>query len=311
MKKRYVILAGVLALSLAAAGCGKEKETQKEAPSVTVTPTPEAAGDDLVDMQQSKEEEISNTMGEKTADAAKVVFTNKTGGEVAAIYIRPNNESNDDDEWGEDLVQERFVLKNGDKVIYYLDKSLKDEDGKEVSLYDIRISYVEEGRNECFFREIPLKTIQEISLCMDGTGEDGIPYATYKSAGSKKEVSTLSAVKKRLGLLEEEDSSDEDDTTQDQEKDENGETQTTPSPTQAPEPTVEPEEPEEPSDPVAQAEQYIGRPLSELIADCGDPTGQDYEDEPETGKTGYHYYPTFTVSTTVDENGNEIVAGVW
>ena len=146
---------------------------------------------------------------------------------------------------------------------------------------------------------------------MDGVGEDGIPYATYKTTNSKNEVSTLSAVKKRLGLTDEGDTSDEEDTTQDQEDEDLSETQTTPSPTQAPEPTETPEEPEEPADPVAQAEQYIGQPLSDLIAGCGDPIGQDYQDEPETGKTGYHYYPTFTVSTTVDENGNEIVAGVW
>ena len=59
------------------------------------------------------------------------------------------------------------------------------------------------------------------------------------------------------------------------------------------------------------AKQYIGQPLSSLIAALGDANGSDYENEPETGETGYHYYDTFTVSTTVDESGNEVVAGVW
>jgi hypothetical protein len=66
-----------------------------------------------------------------------------------------------------------------------------------------------------------------------------------------------------------------------------------------------------PDDPILAAENCIGRPLSELIAICGEPNGTTYEDEPETGETGYHYYDDFTVSTTVDEAGNEVVAGVW
>ena len=68
-------------------------------------------------------------------------------------------------------------------------------------------------------------------------------------------------------------------------------------------------------DPVAVAESFIGQSLDALKGACGVPPGSDSQDEPETGKTGYHYYTigdsTFTVSTTVDENGNEIVAGVW
>ena len=43
----------------------------------------------------------------------------------------------------------------------------------------------------------------------------------------------------------------------------------------------------------------------------GSPASSDYEEDPGTGKTGYHHYDTFTVSTTVDENGNEIVAAIW
>ena len=102
----------------------------------------------------------------------------------------------------------------------------------------------------------------------------------------------------------------------------------TPTPEEDPEPTQAPSDngdnPEptqapsnnggntDPSDASADAaKQYIGQPLSSLIAAIGDANGSDYENEPETGETGYHYYDTFTVSTTVDESGNEVVAGVW
>ena len=39
--------------------------------------------------------------------------------------------------------------------------------------------------------------------------------------------------------------------------------------------------------------------------------GGDYENDPDAGEIGYQYYDTVTVSTTVDESGNEVVAGVW
>ena len=64
-------------------------------------------------------------------------------------------------------------------------------------------------------------------------------------------------------------------------------------------------------DMISSAEQYIGQSLDALEGACGSPQGSSYEDDPETGKTGFHYYSNFTVSTTVDENGNEIVAGIW
>lgn len=51
--------------------------------------------------------------------------------------------------------------------------------------------------------------------------------------------------------------------------------------------------------------------MDDLIASIGSPQYDEYEDEPDTGKTGYHYYSNFTVSTTVDEDGNEIVTGIW
>ena len=70
----------------------------------------------------------------------------------------------------------------------------KDADGNAVTSYDIRIVYCEdESYTDCYFRKLPLRTtISKITLHMDGTAEDGIPYATYltRMAG-KTETSTL------------------------------------------------------------------------------------------------------------------------
>lgn len=311
MKKRYLILAGILALTIAAAGCGKKEDPKDnvQTPQATVAPAADdAAGGDLVNMQKSTGEDsaIKNVIGTKTDTASKLVLINKTGSEVASIYIRPNS---DDDDWGDELVQGMFTLKNGDKALYYYDKDLQDDEGNKVTNYDIRIAYTDEELSECFFRKIPLATVTEISLMMSGTGEDSIPYAEYVTGTSKKKVSTLQEVKQRLGLTEDNDTDSGD--TDDGDND-------TPEPTQAPAATTAPEPTEAPGteqpseeEPSKVAEGYIGKSLDELIAACGDPTGHDYQNEPETGETGYHYYPTFTVSTTVDADGNEVVAGVW
>ena len=338
MKKRYLILAGMLVMAVAAAGCGKKQGTQ-ETVQTSPTPTPEATkAPEVVNMQTSTEDDITNIMGEKTDTASKVVFVNSTGDDIAAIYVRPHvsdDTDDSDDTWGSDLVNGKFTLKDKDKALYYYNKDQKDSDGKTVTSYDIRVTYTDEEKNECFFRDIPLPTVSQITLCMDTSGDDSIPYAKYLLGSTKKEVSTLNDVKKRLGLTD--DSSDSsDDSSSDSETygtptpvpndssdDQNGgqDDQNGGGNNEDPSPTEAPEEPDTPSDPsnhpsdsddmISTAEQYIGQSLSALQSACGDPEGSDYEDDPETGKMGLHYYSNFTVSTTVDENGNEIVSGIW
>lgn len=317
MRKRYLILAGILSAALVAAGCGKKAEedkTEKQAQVTVAADKGEGAGEDLVDMQKTTGEnsDIKNVMGAKTETSSQLVIINGTGAEVAAVYIRPNTEDGDDDEWGDDLVNGAFTLKDKEKALYYYDKDAKDDEGKAVTAYDIRITYTDEERSECFFRKIPLPTVTQITLLMDGKDEDAIPYASYVTQ-NKKTVSTLQEVKKRLGLTDDGSSSSTDST--------DSSTQ----PTQAPEQTQAPADGDgnndgddpygdlqkQPEDPIKTAESYIGKSLNDLIGACGEPTSNSYEDEPETGQTGYHYYDTFTVSTSVDEDGNEVVAGVW
>lgn len=313
MKKQCLMLAGILALSLSVAGCGKKEavvEPQIQAtatPAPTLTPTTGAQEGELVEMQKSEDSDITNIIGQKTATASKVILVNQTGADISGIYFRGTID--DDEEWGTELVQGKFVLKNGEKALYYYDPSAKDLEGNTISTYDIRITYADEDRNDCYFRKLPLRTISQITLCMDETEDYSIPYARYITGSSKKEFSTLNEVKKRLGLLDSEGESDEED-------------EETPTPTPTPYAaavTPTPAPTETPADNgnsqgdemIRTAESYIGQSLDALISACGEPSGSDYEEEPETGETGYHYYNNFTVSTTVDENGNEIVAGVW
>lgn len=324
MKKRYMILGGLLALTVFAAGCGKDKE---EAPKVeiTVTPTPQEKKEELVDMQKSTDDidAIANVIGTKTATASRFVILNKTGADIASINIRPHTED-EDAGWGDDLVNGKFVLKNNDKAVYYYDKNAKDDEGKTVTSYDVRIFYTDTDRYECYFRDLPFGKIKQLTLRMDGTGDDALPFATYLSEGSTKEYSTLNDVKKRVGMTDsqyDEDSDSEASDSQDSNSDDSSQADPTPTPDGGS--TDNPgdgsdnggDDGSSGEDPIAMAESYIGQSLDALKGACGDPSGSDYQDEPETGKTGYHYYTigdsTFTVSTTVDENGNEIVAGIW
>lgn len=315
MKKRYLILAGLLAVTvMAAAGCGKEKEDKAVQQQVQATPTqaPEPTKEaELVDMQVTKEK---NVIGKKSETASKVTIINKTGDDVGDIYIRqhPSDDEDDEDDWGEELINGAFTLKNGDQAVYYFDKP-----SSSGITYDIRITYTDEDKNECFFRDLPLATMKQITLRMNGTGEDSFPYATYMTSTGTKEFSTLNEVKKRLGLID--DDSDEDENSEDTETTEPTET---PDPTAEPEPTQAPAPTETPDDgsgdtstptddTIDAAEGYIGQSMDALIGSLGSPQYDEYEEEPDTGKTGYHYYSNFTVSTTIDENGNEIVTGIW
>ena len=232
MKKRYLILAGLLVMTVAAAGCGKKKTTETAPVEVTATPTPEVTkAVDMVDMQQTADEDIKNIMGEKTSTASKIVFVNNTGDDIQSLYIRTHvdedSEDYDADEdggWGDDLINGMFTLTDKDKALYYMQTANTQATSTQTSgtdtsdtqttvsdkmtaSYDIRITYTDEDKNECFFRDIPLGMISQITLCMDGTDDDAIPYAKYLTGTSTKEVSTLAAVKKRLGL---DDSSDSD-----------------------------------------------------------------------------------------------------
>ena len=345
MKKRYLILAGLLVMTVAAAGCGKKKVTETAPVEVTATPTPEVTkAVDMVDMQQTADEDIKNVMGEKTSTASKIVFVNNTGNDIQSLYIRTHvdedSEDYDADEdggWGDDLINGMFTLTDKDKALYYMQTANTQTSGtqttsnKSTASYDIRIAYTDEDKNECFFRDIPLGTISQITLCMDGTDDDAIPYAKYLTGTSTKEVSTLDAVKERLGITD--DSESESDSTDNSDKNSTDNSDSTDSNNSSDQnnnsgngtgdnsddpgnggnsddPGTN-DDPGDDGDMISTAEQYIGQSLDALEGACGSPQGSSYEDDPETGKTGFHYYSNFTVSTTVDENGNEIVAGIW
>ena len=64
---------------------------------------------------------------------------------MAAIYIRetPSDDS-EDDEWGDDLVNGMFTLKNGENAVYYYEK------GTSSATYDIRITYLTKKRMSAF-----------------------------------------------------------------------------------------------------------------------------------------------------------------
>ena len=217
MKKRYLILAGILAASMLAAGCGKKSSVAPEQKvEATATPTvTEAAKTDVVEMQTSTDEtaNIKNVMGTKSETTTSIVFTNKMNSTISAIYVRPTRDDGDDSDetWGSDLVNGKFTLASNDKAVYYMEKSQKDDNGDTATSFDVKITFTDEEQNECFFRQLPLPTISQLSLCMDGEGEDGIPYATYLASGSTKEVSTLKDVKARLGI--EDDSESDSDST--------------------------------------------------------------------------------------------------
>ena len=325
MKKRFLILAGVLALTVAVSGCGKKKDTDVQPVVASATPTPEVTkAAEIVDMKQPTEEEIANIMGEESATASKVIFVNNMGSDISSVYIRKHVEDeddSDDDTWGSDLVDGKFTLKDKDKALYYFSPNATEDSTKSTASYDIRVGFTDEDKNECFFRDIPLGTISQITLCMSGTDEDAIPYAKYLTGSTKQEISTLNDVKKRLGMTDDSDSTDDqntnsdssDDSSQNTDSDSNSDADNSSSgdDNTSGDDNNGGDDNSGGDDMISTAEQYVGQSIDALQSACGSPQGSSYETDPETGKTGFYYYSNFTVSTTVDENGNEIVAKIW
>lgn len=316
MKKRYVLIAGLLAMSLVT-GCGDKNAASDNA----ATPTPEATIEtsgkgNVVEMQQTTgidKTKITNIMGTKTATSSELVITNNTGLEIASFFTRPAGE----EDWSDDYIQSKFRLQDKGQALFYYDSTAKDEDGNTVTKYDLKISYTNEDEEDCLFRNLTLSDIEELKLNM----EDGVPFVKYTSLATKKEISTLEDAKARMGRSDDDD--DENDssaTPTPTETPSSSGSSSTETPTETPAETPgETEAPEQPggdgddsSDLRNQAEGKIGQSVDSLYDEVGGPNSSNYEDDEDTGAhTGYLYYDGFTVSTNTDEDGNETVTGVW
>lgn len=294
MKNKAWIMIGLASLCLTVSGCsiGSHKDSVDHEATLEQTQEEEAPSAAVIEMEtvkeqetteEQKQEEPDKVIGSETETALRMLVTNQAGDEITYLFIR----NNDDEDWGEERIGNGPTIADGEKAVLYFEKD------ENAVLYDLRIGFADEDKSELFFRKLPLDTITEISLCMEGTDEDGIPYARYKTTADNKEVSTLLEVKVRLGLLTEEEAQEI-------------------AAAEAAQVEFEVSEEETPKEATKEdAQTCIGKPLKALTDLCGQPRKTTYKNETETGLTGYHEYKKFTVSTTVEEDGNEIVAGVW
>lgn len=311
MKKKYILLAGLLAVTLIG-GCGKK---DSDAGEVTPTPTPtiETSGQgDVVTMEKSTgidKSKITKIMGTKTATASDLVITNNTGLEISNFFTRPSNT----EDWDDDYIDGTFTLKEKEQALFYYEPDAKDDDGNTITKYDLRVSYTDEDESDCLFRNLNLSDIEELELNM----EDGVPFVKYTSLATKKQISTLEEAKVRMGRTD----SDTEDENSDSE-----ETTITPTPTETPASTETPTATPTPDEGTTtnpgdmpgegntleqDAEQYIGGNTDSLFNGIGSPSSSEYEEDPESGaQIGYHYYDGFTVST-IQQDGQETVTGVW
>lgn len=315
MKKRYVLLAGLCLIGVLAVGCGKKDKNTDE-----ITPTPTiivSDPDNVVEMQTAPtgidKSTITKVIGTKTASSAELVITNNTGLEISCFYSRPSGE----EDWSDDYIDGEFTLKDKERALYYYDPSAKDEDGKTITKYDLKVSYTDEDEDECMFRNLTLTDIdEELKLNM----EDGVPFVTYTSVSTKRVISTLEDAKARMGRTNSDDDEDNKDDDKDTDKDDEKAAET-PTPTVTEEPTVTGDPTDTPQDPGDSdpepdndrdaAGNYIGSSYDALVGELGEANGSDYETDENTGaEIGYYYYDGYTVST-VTQDGQEIVTGVW
>ena len=302
----------------------------------------------LVEMEKVEEpdeyDDVKNIIGEKTESASRVLIINQTRAPIEHIFIRAAaKDDGSSDEWGTELTHD-FEWADGEEALYYYENNHVDLEGNTATSYDIRISYEDINEEELYFRNLPLPLMKELRLCIDVSGSFALPYARYITINGNREYSTLQEVRAWYGLDVEEDEDEKEDERDDEkdededDKEDDDETSVTPTPvpeagttestsastteasteatTEADNSSGSQPEPsesdyDEPDYGATQASQYIGRSFSSLESALGSPSGSEYDETPGLGSTGYHYYGTFTVSTVIDENGNEIVSGVW
>ena len=365
MRMKRIAFAGAVLLTAFAAGCGTRSietapteavvtPTPAPAPEITVEPAVTAAPEGvLVNMEKVEEPEefdTENYIGEKTDSSSSVLIVNQTGDMIEHIFIRAAaRDDGSSDAWGDELIH-TFDWPDQESAIYYYENNQIDLEGSTATSYDIRISYEEENRSELYYRNLPLPLMKELRLCVDISGDFGVPYARYITINGNREYSTLQEVRAWYGLdveeteYEESETStteydetdilptpvpDDETTTTTTERSETAEP--TPAPSTAVETTVEttteaattattetqytepPTEEyyDEPDPDASTAQGYIGQSLGSLMGAMGSPSGSEYSDEPGAGRTGYHYYGSFTVSTSVDDDGNETITGIW
>ena len=193
MKKRYLILAGLLVMTVAAAGCGKKKTTETAPVEVTATPTPEVTkAVDMVDMQQTADEDIKNIMGEKTSTASKIVFVNNTGDDIQSLYIRTHvdedSEDYDADEdggWGDDLINGMFTLTDKDKAPVISESALMQEKRRRpgtvqwkkkiwTGFLPARRWEIREPSERCWYLPVPVPCAEPL-FCVPGQSLHPVP----------------------------------------------------------------------------------------------------------------------------------------
>lgn len=349
MKKKYLLLIGILAICCMLGGCKKKKDADKVTAEPTIITKEDSVSGQVVEMQQGDQidkSKITNIMGTQTATSGDLVITNATGAEISAFYAKLS----DDEDWGDDLIAGRFTLKNNDRALFYYEKGASPSSGAAATKYDLMVSFADPSEeDDCYFRELTLGDIQELSLNIDADG--GVPYVKYQSLATKQQISTLSAARKRMGLsdLETDISGNKTDrSTQSQPRgtsDRSGINTDTGSSGSAaatdqpaddddtgtgtgtvpadPQPTTQPTDPNNGGDVVPPgdgqgqdmretAQGYVGQDMDSLVGEVGTANATEYGTDDATGDTiVYHYYDGFTVSTVEGEDGGQTVTGIW
>lgn len=352
MKRKYLLLIGILAVCCMLGGCKKKTDAAKVSASSeepTIITKNDSVSGQVVEMQQGSnidKSQITNIMGTQTATSSDLVITNLTGEEIGAFYAR----SSDDEDWGADYVEGKFTLKNNDRALFYYDKNEESSSGSTITKYDLRVSFVDDSMDDCYFRELTLSDIEELSLNL----EDGVPYVKYQSLSTKQQVSTLSAARKRMGLPDTDSSGSGSSSTQTTGSKRTGSDTNTNISTGTDNSSSDPASVQQPSDtntdtgngdtpaitdPAGDgddgnsggegdvippglegqgqdiretAQNYVGQDMDNLIGEIGTANATEYGTDEATGDTiVYHYYNGFAVSTVEGEDGGQTVTGIW
>ncbi len=169
MKRATIARILVIGAACLVIGCGKKEEGKEEA---------EKPKTETNEVQEVKiEDEQYKTIGQESADASKLLLTNRTGGEITGFTMKASTAQ----EASQNLLQAGMKIEQEETVcVYYTPEA----EATEQTTYDLNLSYADGHTVE--IAGLALDGMKEAELCY----EEEVGFVKYKKDGSGEEVST-------------------------------------------------------------------------------------------------------------------------
>ncbi len=172
--KKLLVLVLALTMMLTFAACGSEEPAASEAPAETATseapaeetPAEEAPAEEATTEEEVAEEVVEEEVVEEEMYALDFTLGNYSNADLVDIRISAST----DEDWGDNLLEEGYVLPNGNSVEIVFDSM-----APAGTLYDM---YTEDSDGDAYeYYEISLTELTTLDLYVEVAGDGS--YTNY------------------------------------------------------------------------------------------------------------------------------------